>query len=165
MFVGRLDAPEKEATLPQAVRRALDFLRETDFRALPDGRYDIEGDRCYAKLARYITKQAKMCRPEAHRRYADIQYMVEGEEYIEVCPLGPDLVVHTPYDAAQDILFFEGLVPETSFPLTAGDFVILWPKDVHRPGVAVDTPRSVVKVVVKIDMTLMAEDAPNSGQM
>ena len=53
MFVGRLDAPGKEAALPQAVRRALYFLRETDFRALPDGRYDIEGDRCYAKLARY----------------------------------------------------------------------------------------------------------------
>ena len=165
MFVGRLDAPGKAEALPQAVRQALDFLRGTDFTTLPDGRYDIDGERCYAKLARYTTKRAEACRPEAHRRYADIQYMVEGEEYIEVCPLGPDLVVHTPYDAAQDIIFFEGLVPETSFPLTAGDFAILLPKDVHRPGVAVDEPHSVVKVVVKIDVSLLAGDMPAGCRM
>lgn len=160
MFVGRLDASEKDAALPQAVRQALDFLRRMDFSTLPDDRYEIDGDRCYAKLARYETKRAQDCRPEAHRRYADIQYMVEGEEYIEVCPLGPDLVVHMPYDAAKDIVFFEGLVPETSFPLTAGDYVILLPKDVHRPGVAVKAPRPVVKVVVKVDVALLAGAAP-----
>lgn len=164
MFVGRLDAPEKDAPLPQAVRQALDFLRRTDFSTLPDGRYEIDGDRCYAKLARYTTKRAQDCRPEAHRRYADIQYMVDGEEYIEVCPLGPDLVVHTPYDAAQDILFFEGLVPETSFPLTTGDFAVLLPKDVHRPGVAVKMPSPVVKVVVKVDMALLTGTMPLGGQ-
>lgn len=160
MLAGRLDTSGKDKTLPPAVQRALDFLRETDFRALPDGRYDIDGDRCYAKLAHYTTKQAEECYLEAHRCYADIQYMVEGEEYIEVCPLGPDLVVHTPYDVARDILFFEGLVPKTSFPLTTGDFLILLPQDVHRPGVAVEAPGPVVKVVVKMDMALLAGAMP-----
>ena len=67
MLAGRLDASGKDKALPSAVQRALDFLRETDFRALPDGRYDIDGDRCYAKLAHYTTKQAEECYPEAHR--------------------------------------------------------------------------------------------------
>ena len=160
MFVGSLDAAEKEGALQDVVRQALDFLRKTDFASLPDGRYEIDGDRCYATLSRYTTRDRDACRPEAHRRYADIQYMVEGEEYIEVCPLGPDLVEHTPYDEARDIVFFEGLVPETSFPLTTGHFALLLPKDVHRPGVAVETPRPVVKVVVKIDVALMAGDRP-----
>lgn len=165
MFVGSLAALEKEAMLQEAVKCALDFLRKTEFKALPDGRYEIDGDRCYATLSRYTTRPREACRPEAHRRYADIQYMVEGEEYIEVCPLGPDLVEHTPYDAARDVVFFEGLVPETSFPLTAGRFAILLPKDVHRPGVAVEAPRPVVKVVVKIDVALLAGDVSAGGRI
>ena len=150
MFVGSLDAAEKEGALQDVVRQALDFLRKTDFASLPDGRYEIDGDRCYATLSRYTTRDRDACRPEAHRRYADIQYMVEGEEHIDVWPLGPDLTVTEPYDETKDIEFFAGLASERSVPLHAGDFVLLTPKDVHRPGVAAKEPRTVVKVVVKI---------------
>ena len=151
MLVGKLKASEKEsAAFSPEVRRALDFLRDTDFTKLADGRYEIDGENCYAKLARYTTKPAELCRPEAHRRYADIQYMVEGEEHIDVWPLGPALTVAEPYDETKDIEFFAGLASERLVPLHAGDFVLLTPKDVHRPGVAAKEPRTVVKVVVKI---------------
>jgi len=76
--------------------------------------------------------------------------LVKGEEYIDVWTLGPDLTVVEPYNETKDIEFFAGLASERSVPLCAGDFVLLTPKDVHRPGVAAKEPRMVVKVVVKI---------------
>lgn len=156
MLVGRLDElEEKGRALPPAILKAMKFLQENDLNGLAEGRYEIDGDRCYATVSRYMTKAAAECYPEAHRRYVDIQYIVEGEEYIDVCPLNPELVVREPYDAARDIEFFENLVPESSVPLQAGDFAVLLPRDVHRPGVAMAAPRPVVKVVIKLEAALM----------
>ena len=156
MLIGRLAAPQK--TFPPAVEKALDFLRNRDFAAMEDGtRLEIDDGRCYATVLRYKTRPAAECVPEAHRRFMDILYMVKGEEYLGVCPMSPDLVVRTPYDEAKDVEFFESLVPESSFPIAAGDFVILSPKDVHQPFMAIDEPAPVIKVVVKLDLALLEE--------
>ena len=49
MLVGKLKASEKErAAFSPTVRRALDFLRDTDFTKLADGRYEIDGENCYS---------------------------------------------------------------------------------------------------------------------
>ncbi|MCX7706947.1 MAG: YhcH/YjgK/YiaL family protein [Anaerolineae bacterium] len=35
-------------------------------------------------------------------------------------------------------------------PLSAGSFMLLWPDEAHMPGLAVDDPVPIRKVVVKI---------------
>lgn len=156
MFIGNMDTlgQEKE-TYPQAVLDALNYLRSTDFTKMEDGKYVLDGERVYATLQRYVTRMAGGCRPESHRRYVDIQYVVEGEESLGWCPLSPDLKEAVPYDEEKDIVFYEKLVPESSLVLLPGSFAVIYPEDVHCPCCSInDEPSQVTKVVVKIAVEL-----------
>ena len=140
-----------------ALMKALAFLRAQDFRNMPEGRHEIDGDKIFALISRYTTRPQAECAPEAHRKFVDVQYVADGEEFLGWCPMSPDLVEMEPYDEARDIIFYRALIPESSILLKAGSYAVLYPEDVHRPGVSVldEYPADVTKVVVKIDLELM----------
>ena len=142
-----------------ALTKALAFLRTQDFRNMPEGKHPIEGERIFALLSRYTTRPQAECSPEAHRRFVDIQYVVEGEAFLGWCPMSPDLLEAAPYDEEADVIFYRALIPESSILLKAGSYAVLYPEDVHRPGVSVldEYPAEVTKVVVKIDLELMKQ--------
>ena len=48
---------------------------------MPGGRHAIEGDMMYANVDDVETKLFETTKPESHRNYVDIQFMVDGEEY------------------------------------------------------------------------------------
>src|SRR5210317_929538 len=59
---------------------ALDFLRSCP-PGQPDGRVEIDGQRVYAIIQSYDTKDEKAApRFEAHRKYIDIQFLLSGHE-------------------------------------------------------------------------------------
>ena len=157
MIIGNIGDPsEGFAAYPEAVLRALDYLRKTDFAKMKDGRYPVEGDDMYAILTRYKTKPSEECRPETHRKYIDLLYIISGEEYLGWCPMNPDLKVTEPYNAEKDIEFYEDLAPESHFVLSAGSIVVLFPKDVHKPFIMIGhEPTDVTKVIVKIAVSLL----------
>ena len=151
-----MSAENEFVSHPAAIQRALEYLKSHDFTKMKDGRYEIEGDKLYVNVERYETTSTETIYPEVHRRYIDLQYVVEGEEFLGWCPLSPDLKVHTPYDAEKDIEFFEELMPDSNFPLAAGGFAILSPKDVHRSHISIEGNTShVTKVVAKISVDLL----------
>ena len=132
--------------ISQNLAKALDFLTGTDFKSMPDERVEIDGDRVFAFFQRYDTLPVND-RPEAHRKYIDIQYLIEGEELIGVAPLAS---MERVAEAApeRDIWFYEG---ETAkLPLGGGRFAILFPQDAHAPCIAAGECRPVRKVVVKV---------------
>jgi len=110
----------------------------------------LAGDDLFALESAYTTKFEAECPFEAHRAYADLQCMVEGEEFLDVAETG-SLVVETPYDPERDIEFFRRAEPLARLRLVAGRGALLLPDDAHRPGVATGTsPTPVRKVVFKI---------------
>lgn len=126
---------------------ALKFLREVDTNTLTDGRHEIDGDEVYAMVQTYETTPAAEKRFEAHRAYADIQYVASGSEIIywqRIDRLSPD----GSYDADKDCAFYADgeCVP---LPLSAGDFTVLFPQDAHKPGCNSAPIGSVRKIVVK----------------
>lgn len=157
MMIGSLGDPDGSfAASPKAILRAIDYIRARDFTKIDDGRYQIEGDDMYATVTRYMSRPASECRPETHRKYVDLLYLVSGEEYLGWCPMNPDLKVTSPYDEAADVEFYEKLVPESSFVLSEGSVVVLFPKDVHQPYIMIgDTPSPITKVIVKISVGLL----------
>ncbi len=157
MFIGMIDAAESVYnTYPEAIRKALAYLRSHDFTKMEDGTYPIEGEKIFAKVQRYETRLHDSCRPETHQKYLDIQYVVEGEEYLGWCPFSPDLSVASPYDERTDVTFYERLVPESNIVLLPGSFAVLYPDDVHRPCCAVEGETAhVTKVVVKVSVDLL----------
>ena len=80
MLTSNLKVVEKYDYLTEKFRRGYEFLRTTDLKALAVGRVDIDGDDIYASVQEYTSLKADTCKFEAHNRYFDIQYVVEGEE-------------------------------------------------------------------------------------
>lgn len=152
MVIGKIsEAGSGFTKFPMAIRKALFFLHDQDFSTMEDGVYPIDGKNSYAILQRYDTRMPDSAKPEAHRQYVDIQYIVKGQEELGWCPLNPELQEHTKYDMDKDIIFYEKLVPGSSIILDEGCFAVLYPADVHRPCGAVDGKSGpVTKVVVKI---------------
>ena len=80
MFFSSIHADYTKMGYPAAIVRALDFLKNTDIQALPGGRHAIEGDMMYANVDDVETKLFETTKPESHKNYVDIQFMVKGEE-------------------------------------------------------------------------------------
>lgn len=115
----------------------------------PDGRYEIEGGDLFALVQRYATAPGAEKRFEAHRRFADIQWVAAGRERILHAPL-QGLEQETAYDEATDIAWFRDPPASSSLLLAAGDFAILFPDDAHKPGCMAGGREAVTKVVVKV---------------
>lgn len=128
------------------VMQGLRFLAETDFSQLPDGRVDIDGENVFANLMTCQTKESNDT-PEAHRRYIDIQYLIEGEELVAVGPLE---MMNEEAEARPDgdIWFYHG--PLCPVAIGKGRFVVVFPEDAHAPSIAVGQPAPVRKCVVKV---------------
>ena len=117
---------------------------------IKDGKYAIDGDNVFCMIQSYETKPLKDQEFEAHRKYADIQYMLEGEESILWSP-AKGLKVTKPY---KDDAEMYALTPgATELVLTPGRFcVFLPPHDAHAPCLAHGQPCKVRKAVVKVRM-------------
>jgi YhcH/YjgK/YiaL family protein len=97
-------------------------------------------------VQQYNTKPRKAGIWEAHRRYIDLQYVIQGAEKIGYANL--TRLAQGEYDANKDFLplFGEG----EFLTLMSGDFIILMPEDAHMPGIAINALFQVKKIVIKI---------------
>ena len=86
---------------------------------------------------------------EGHKRYADIQYLLEGSECVGYAQNGT-VPVTVPYDPQKDIGFWNG--DWDTLKLEAGMFYIVWPDDLHAPRVACGAPAPVKRMVVKVKL-------------
>lgn len=115
----------------------------------PAGRYEIK-DGIYANIDEYITKNHENCDLEAHKKYADIQLLLSGNERIDFTNIDM-LEVKTPYDASRDVMFFNLPDKVNTLYLKPGNFALFYPEDAHRPQMnSSKVACKVKKVVVKI---------------
>jgi len=113
------------------------------------GRVDIDGDRLFVLPQSYQPKPIEQGRLEAHRRYADIQYVADGTELMGYTA-ADGLEVAEPYDAAKDIVFYKTPPAFSSIIVPAGSFAVFYPADAHMPGIRLSGHEaSVRKLVVK----------------
>ncbi|AOY02035.1 YhcH/YjgK/YiaL family protein [Jeongeupia sp. USM3] len=156
MYLGKLTHwPQQRAVLPDAVNRALEALAAHDLNTMPAGRYEIDGDRLFFMIQEMITQPFDAGRPEAHRRYADIQLLLAGEEGFGVAAPDPGLAVVDDFYDSRDIAFYVTPANEQRLNLQPGDFVVFYPGELHRPGRCVGESMTIRKVVVKIDRALL----------
>lgn len=128
--------------------KVFEFLVEQDLETLEPGKYDLAGDSLFAKVDRYVTKNEEEALFEAHRKYIDLQYIIEGEERIGVSELKGYEVVE-PYDEERDIAFYT--LPQNNYRVADNErFFIFFPTDAHRPCVKTDYKKPVKKIVFKI---------------
>ena len=130
------------------------FLSSINPKDCQDGHYDLS-DGVFANIQTYMPKPKSEGTFEAHRKYIDIQYIISGHEIISVESL-ETMRAGTcirRYGESGDIELYEGNNKGKEYLLGPGDFLILFPKDAHMPGVCEGTPEKVQKAVVKVPYT------------
>ena len=132
--------------LNTAFKTVFDFLKQTDFINLTDGKHPIKNTNCIAIINRYKTKSADECFAESHLKNIDIQYLVKGEEKLGFGNINHFTMIEK--DVDNDLIKYTGKLNFIS--LKENFFSILFPQDVHMPGVINDQQENVIKVVVKI---------------
>ena len=147
MIIDKLENAELYFKINKRVAIALEYLKSADFESIETGRHNIDGDNIYALINDYKTKNKTEAKLESHRKYIDVQYVSSGRELMGYALLnGQD--PSQEYDEEKDCLLYN---EEPSFiSFSESMFAILFPDDLHMPGIAVDAPTEVRKIVVKV---------------
>ena len=112
------------------------------------GKYNLVNG-AYVSVQEYTTKARSEAKYEAHKKFIDIQMILSGKELIAVSPI-EKMTISDEYNEEKDFMLFHHNDECTDYVLEAGDFLILYPQDVHMPGVCVNEKSPVRKIVVKV---------------
>ncbi len=146
MIIDQISNAYLYTSLSPEIKRAFDYIQGTDLLTLRVGEHELDGRNFYVVVQQHNTKLPDQGRWEAHRRYIDLHYMVQGTERIGYAPLSR--MKQGAYDGIKDFLALSGT--GDFMTLKSGDFMLLWNDEGHMPGMAVDSPSMVNKIVVKI---------------
>jgi YhcH/YjgK/YiaL family protein len=131
----------------ERIAAGFEFLKKDDLVGMVPGKYEIDGSNVFALIQHYETKPQECGKWEAHRRYIDIQFVVQGIERMGYANLDR-MEISVPYNEKDDYLLLAG--SGDFFTVQAGTFVVFAPQDVHMPTLAVTAPQPVIKAVVKV---------------
>ena len=130
--------------------KAFDFIKTAVKENYAVGKYEIDSTDIYAFVQEYPSKLKDVAKNEGHRNYIDIQFIVSGEEIIEVCDIAFSKT-KTEYNPEKDVEFYFDAEKPTSCILTSGEYTILFPHDIHKPGLAINGEQTPIKkIVVKV---------------
>jgi YhcH/YjgK/YiaL family protein len=179
MILDAIDNTQLYLGLHPGFARAFEILTDKTLTKNEDGKYTVDGEKIYYTIQRYTTKPMFNCRAglappmvspqarlgvssnlEAHRKYIDIQFLLEGQEFLGYAPL-KGLTTAEVYNPQKDIAFFDTPKEITKVKLEPGLFCIFFPSDAHLPGRyevspaggpcrQLAGPTEVRKVVIKI---------------
>lgn len=97
----------------------------------------------------YFSKDREKCFFESHRKNIDVQFILEGEEIIEVDNI-QNLNVNFEYDESMDLIKYDDSSFSSSIKLKKGDIAIFFPDDAHMPGIKINESKKIIKTVVKV---------------
>lgn len=144
---------EKYEDVKRLSEKAYEFLIQFDAEKYPDGRVEL-GDGMYANISTKTTRLRNECEFEAHRKYADLQMMICGQEIITVAPLEQLKGTETSaYNEQSDIIFYKNNAIGIDHIIRNGEYLLLMPEDGHIPSVCVNSQRKIRKMVIKIPVT------------
>ncbi|MSU45711.1 MAG: DUF386 domain-containing protein [Lacunisphaera sp.] len=118
--------------------------------ALPAGEsVKVElGGGMFAIDAAYLSKPRPDVFFETHRKYIDVQAVLEGEEFMEIADL-KRLTLDVPYDAERDLIKYKDYADTSVLRARDGEIMVFFTVDGHMSH-AVSKPVLVRKTVVKV---------------
>ncbi|NHE58837.1 YhcH/YjgK/YiaL family protein [Cyclobacterium plantarum] len=150
MILDTLENSRKYHCVHPLFEKAFAYIKAQNLEAMADGKYEIDGDSIVAAV---FTKPAKTAEEsnekfECHDQHIDIQVLISGEEQIGWKPRASCKQVKGEYNPEKDVSFYAE-DPEMYFGMQPGQFVILFPADVHSPMIGKgDIKKMVVKVKI-----------------
>lgn len=150
MITDSLNNLGKYGDLVPFIPEILDFLRANDINSLTGGRHIISGDSVFILIQEYFTQPAGEKEWESHRKYIDIQLVLDGKEFMGYSPVG-HLKAKGDYSEENDIIFYENDTSERGYLMVhKNHFCLFFPEDGHKPGLHVIEVQRVKKAVIKV---------------
>ena len=141
------DSIRNYSTYPIFTKDIISFIEDTNPQT-SEGKYDL-GNGVFAIVQKYTTKTSNEGHLESHQKYIDIQYIVSGQETIEVAPI-KNLNIKEAYDTNKDICFYEDAKNHDILNMVEDTFAVLYPDDAHKPCIDLNGRHNVVKIVIKV---------------
>lgn len=134
----------------EGITKALQLLRGCTAAAFAPGRHEIDGEQLFLIHTEYETEPAEQGLMEAHRKYADVMLMLEGEEALYFKPTEKLGHLTNEYDPEQDALLARLDADASRLVFRPGMFAVLLPEDAHCPGCQLRGPSHVKKIIAKV---------------
>lgn len=135
---------------PQAsaerIRFGIESIRELIADGAEDGIYRF-GDWVTVEIKHVAARGGHNIDVESHRKNADIQWVIEGTEAIDISS-DSFLVQKSAYDERADVTLWHPRSEMTRVVLSEGSYVVLHPGEAHRPCISVIGEDSVVRVAI-----------------
>lgn len=115
------------------IEEILRYLKQNDSMKVPDGEHEIKGRELFVRVSYHEPKPAQENKFEAHQVHADVQYVAQGVELMQIAP-ADKVKILTPYDAKGDYQFFTAEEFITDLVVRQGQFALFYPGEIHRPS-------------------------------
>ena len=134
----------------EEITKALQLLRGYTPADFVPGKHEIDGERIFPIHIEYETEPAEQGLMEAHRKYADVILMLEGEEALYFKSTEKLSHMTNEYDLEQDALLARLDADASRLVFRPGMFAVLLPEDAHCPGCQLRGPSHVKKIIAKV---------------
>ena len=153
MVIDRLDNAARYARLGEGIEKVLRwFAAYRDDGADLPALTELEPGRIWVKGVNYVTKENPVPRMEAHQKFADVMYVVEGEERIFYKPFEEVAAVCAPYDPEKECTLANLDADAANLRFSAGHFLVFFPQDGHLAAQLWDKPCKVRKFIAKVSI-------------
>lgn len=137
-----------DKSLEERCLDAAQFLSNLQGEELTLGYHKVN-DEFYYNVIEYETTSEKNKLFESHRKYVDIQLLLDGVEMMQVADM-IRLEEKDKYDAEKDVVLYSASDISTSTILRPGSVMILYPHDAHRSIALLGSSCIVKKIVGKV---------------
>jgi len=143
MILDTLNNIDRYASLHPLFPRAIAYIRDTDFSTLAVGVHPIIAEQLFVIVEEAQGRSREVAQLECHRKYIDIQLVLEGTDEMGWKPLADCQQPVSEYSAAKDIQFFTDTA-DAWISTPANAYCIFFPQDAHAPLVGTGKIRKVI---------------------
>jgi len=148
MIFDKIENIERYSLPQRSFAKMVKFINAYEETSFQEGKFEIDGSELFGIGLTYNTKNEENCLWEAHRKYIDIHYILEGEEIVHVNDIS-NMEVSKLYNEGHDYELFNGEKKE-ELKLKKGSFLILYPNEVHKTSIKNEKSFIVKKNVFKL---------------
>ena len=161
MIITNVNNEIQNKRLAKDILFCIEFAKKNENKilSLVNGSYDVGYNNIKMNLGKYFTKSENEKFWESHKKYLDVQIMINGTEKVAINDIR-DMEVKS-FDEERDLTILEG---DKAFDIImkTGDVLVFFPNDVHKPELNVsenddsgNIRKIVTKVVFKIEIDKM----------
>ena len=161
MIITNVNNEIQNKSLAKDIRFCIEFAKKNENKilSLVNGSYDVGYNNIKMNLGKYFTKSENEKFWESHKKYLDVQIMINGTEKVAINDIR-DMEVKS-FDEEKDLTILEG---DKAFDIVmkTGDVLVFFPNDVHKPELNVsenddsgNIRKIVTNVVFKIEINKM----------